>query len=276
MSLPERTVDAWVAGALVTRFPRAELWAPTQNDDPRNWDLASQVTGSKTVILENKATTPNKGGSHRINIDLTQLGRYQRKLAPELYNRLYYVLPSPPWRGGTTGRRWRRGLLGPVPLQAATRVRSPLGAFEDWAFVMPAQCLRLWLRAEGRNSVNTGQLPTFVMPVTASELKCPACKGVPWSLREFFEGLATCGIGSPLEGGATRRILPSAHPPGTPTDWDLGSNEHELADPDSERPPDDEGPRHEGEEAPGSRVSPIVATIPAEDLQLGQGEASDA
>ena len=72
MSLPERTVDLWVAAALATRFPNAEFWAPTQNDEPRNWDLATQVAGAKTVILKNKATVPNAGGTHRISIDRAQ------------------------------------------------------------------------------------------------------------------------------------------------------------------------------------------------------------
>jgi hypothetical protein len=212
MSLPERTVDVWVATAIAERFPRAELWAPTQND-PRAWDLATQPTGSKLVIFENKATKANpKQGTHRIVVDLAQLGSYRNTLGP-LFDLLFYVLPSPPWYGDPHFARMSGAEVAPIPDQAATRRQSVLGSFTDWSFVIGAADLEAWLLRTGRHSVNTAFLPTHLPPLrTIRGGPLERSSGAPpWSLRLFLDELAVCRIGSRNKKGRPREIL-SIHP----------------------------------------------------------------
>jgi hypothetical protein len=180
-SLPEHTLDMWVACAIAEAFTGAHIWAPTQNDTPGNWDLATQPAGSKTVILENKATAPNGDGSHRIEIGVAQLKRYSQ-LPPLDFDRLFYVLPGTPWQGDHAP--------GPVPGQAAERM-----GIHGWAYVLPSHCLWHWLLTQGRKSVNTEQLPGEAHTIERPELKCPTCRRSPWTLQHFFDGLRGCTIG---------------------------------------------------------------------------------
>lgn len=56
-SLPERTVDAWVAASICGAFPNALIWGPTQRV-AENWDYGVSLGDGKVFILEDKATTP--------------------------------------------------------------------------------------------------------------------------------------------------------------------------------------------------------------------------
>jgi len=81
-SLPERTVDAWVAAYVSHRFPNALIWAPTQRLSDPNWDFGASLGNGKVFILENKATTPISRQrktpleTHRIQVDPDQLDWY--------------------------------------------------------------------------------------------------------------------------------------------------------------------------------------------------------
>ena len=100
---------------------------------------------------------------------------------------------------------------------------------------MRAECLSDWLRATGKGSVNSGELPTAIVPWPAgTPLRCPACGREPWSLRAFFEGLASCEIGEPNPTGPVRRRLPGPFRNGSPTQWDPDLGEVEMEPPDEE------------------------------------------
>lgn len=76
-SLPERTVDAWVAGVFCSRFASAHVWAPTQLAANGNWDYGMNLGNGKLFILEDKATQhvsrTTLPDTHRITIDPAQL-----------------------------------------------------------------------------------------------------------------------------------------------------------------------------------------------------------
>lgn len=154
-SLPERTVDAWVAASVTGRYPTARLWAPTQlvadPQNPDNWDFGVNLGNGKAFIFEDKATEPS-GGWHRIDIDLDQLDWYCDVVEPGYNVPVYYVLPKPPWHGPPTGSPV-------VPDQAVQRIASQNGPFADWAYVIRSSSLRVYLGAVGKQSVNTRDLP---------------------------------------------------------------------------------------------------------------------
>jgi hypothetical protein len=89
-SLPERTVDAWVAIAICGVFPNARLWAPTQVIEDTNWDYGVSHGDGKIFIFEDKATTPVHRSrklpldTHRIYIDREQLDWYCDEVEPSL------------------------------------------------------------------------------------------------------------------------------------------------------------------------------------------------
>jgi hypothetical protein len=86
-SLPERTVDAYLAMAVAARFPDAALWDPTNT--PGEWDHTLLAAG-KTVLFETKG---NEEGFNNILIDLDQLDDYlSREIAPLVF----YLFADPP------------------------------------------------------------------------------------------------------------------------------------------------------------------------------------
>lgn len=155
-SMPERTVDAWVAAAICSVFPAARIWDPTQAMKGRNWDRASRLPEAGVVfIFEDKGTTAVTRTrnpplqTHRIDIRADQLDWYCDVVEPESMIPVYYVLPRPPWNGGVSS--------GHVPEQAACRVTSGGGPFGEWAYV--SRCTDLRQELSGRRSIDTDQLP---------------------------------------------------------------------------------------------------------------------
>jgi len=180
-SLPERTVDAWVSSAVCATFPRARIWGPTQNIEETNWDYGLSLGDGKLLILEDKGTTgvlrkrKKPLDTHRIDIDINQLAWYCDQVEPTTGVPVYYVLPQPPWFGGSTGSEV-------VPDQAICRVDSAAGPFAEWAFISRSSDLRTELGS--RRSIYTDQLPF------------PGASTVA----EFFRRVQQCEIGKRISG----------------------------------------------------------------------------
>lgn len=136
----------------------------------------------KVFILEDKATQheprATKPDTHRIFIDSTQLDWYCDDVEPNSGVPVYYVLPKPPWA------------LPPVatvvPPQAATRVTSTAGPFEEWAFVM--RCTDLRTQLHGHASFQVDRLP---MPGSQP-------------LDDFLSQVASCQTGLRVQGTGER------------------------------------------------------------------------
>ncbi len=175
-SLPERTVDAWVAVAICQRFPSALLWGPTQRAEDPNWDYGASLGDGKLFILENKATDPKyvvrptAMDTHRIRIDLRQLAWYCESIEPNYGVPVYYVLPRPPFAGEPTP--------GVVPAQTITRVSSPIGPFRRWAFVIRCNDLR-------------NQLPSLPQKSTQVRTEDLPLKGAAL-LQDFLDAVGRC------------------------------------------------------------------------------------
>ena len=148
-SMPERTVDTWVASAICSVSPDARIWDPTQAMRGRNWDRAFlPLEAGRVFIFEDKGTTAvtrtrkRPLQTHRIEIDAAQLNWYCDEVEPASRIPVYYVLPRPPWNGGAGS--------GHVPEQATCRVTSAAGPFPQWAYVSryicqwPSYGLRWW------------------------------------------------------------------------------------------------------------------------------------
>jgi hypothetical protein len=160
-SLPEHTVEAWVAMAISSTFPNARVWSPAPPNLRRSWDQAADLGEGKSFIFENKATELVKpGNDHVIEINPAQLDRYCDLSKESNQSPMYYVLPDPPWfvipRQGT-----------PVPVEAAHRT-APV-PFKEWAWVVPCEELRNYLR--GAHSIRTSALPRRGWSTLASFLK---------------------------------------------------------------------------------------------------------
>lgn len=186
-SLPERTVDAWVASAITDRFPNARIWAPTQRamHDVNNWDYGVGLGDGKVFILEDKATEWSTGagpagGRHTIMIDLRQLDWYCNTVEPEQGVPVYYVLPVPPWDGEPTG--------SPVlPNESAHRIAP---RFEGWARAVRCHFLRKYLAAPAHQRSRT---------LRAEDV--PTIPGAD-TLGEFLDQVKKCerGARTPLDG----------------------------------------------------------------------------
>jgi hypothetical protein len=237
-TLPEHTVDIWLAHAILTRFPRALLWAPTQSR-PDNWDQALAVAGdAKAVLFECKATDPiRRTGGHSLTIDRRQLttniglGPDPRPPAP-----VFYVLPSPPWRAPSGGAS-----ISPVPSEASCRLPTPQcgrphaqphGTFACWTTVIRADRLA--------SGLGPG-------PYTRPATWFAGQRGAR-SLSVFLEELAQCDA-VPLT------------PKGFAPRWD----EEEALAPLDDRPAKQPSQgRERGERRGGNRVATV---IPATDLE---------
>src|SRR4051794_38276421 len=116
-SLPERTVDAYVAIAITARFPGAAIWDLTNTEGM--WDH-TLITAGKTLLFETKG---NEEGDNDISIDLDQLDDYlSRDIAPIVF----YVLADPP---GWSDVR--------APIAPGPPART-WPSFPDWGYVVPA------------------------------------------------------------------------------------------------------------------------------------------
>ncbi len=181
-SLPERTVDAWVSAVVCRQFPNALVWGPTQVVQDENWDYGASLGDGKVFILEDKATSPvtrkRKAplATHWIDIPRSQLNWYCDDVQPRVHVPVFYVLPAPPWTGTPTGSVV-------VPDQAACRVASPAGPFEEWAFVVAADDLRTYLGARRG-------LETVELPIASSR-----------SLAAFLDEVRSCRLGYRVGGG---------------------------------------------------------------------------
>ena len=128
--LPERTVDAWAAWYLLLRFPTANLWAPSQNDDFR-WDFGFESLPGKGFVLENKGVLDRP---RSVRLSLRQLAWYVQEVALRLCTAVYYVLPTLPQTYSRSGS----SSSGVVPAIAAARLRMP---FEKTTFVVDLEDL---------------------------------------------------------------------------------------------------------------------------------------
>ncbi len=160
-SLPENTVEAWVAMAVAATFPNARIWSPAPPNQRSGWEQAADLGEGTSFIFENKATELVKpGNDHVIEINRAQLDRYCDLSAQYQQSPIYYLLPDPPWfaipRQGT-----------PVPVEAAHRI-APV-PFKEWAWVVPCEELRDYLR--GAHSIRTSVLPRRGWSTLASFLK---------------------------------------------------------------------------------------------------------
>jgi hypothetical protein len=97
VSLPERTVDAWVSIYVASRVPDVRIWAPTQQQTP-DYDIAGSLPGpGKLFVLEDKAPRTNDAsGSHAFQLPIRQMWNYLRN--PSLRDRTFYVLACPHFR----------------------------------------------------------------------------------------------------------------------------------------------------------------------------------
>lgn len=148
-SLPEHTVDAWVAVAICSTFPNARIWSPTPRNLRSGWDQAAELGDGKSFILEIKATELVKpGNDHVIEINRAQLDRYCSLTQEPDQSPIYYVLPDPPWFVVPSQ-------TSPVPSEAARRT-TPI-PFKEWAWVV--SCRELRTRLAGAHSIRTSTLP---------------------------------------------------------------------------------------------------------------------
>lgn len=152
LSLPERTLEAWVSIVVARRFPNARIWAPTaaSTDD---WDVAADVAGDgKVFVLENKGCAPSEANfrpprtrpaDHLIRIDMQQLRAYvgNRRLAPLTY----YVLPVPPWSGVPSRPRWPFERDAPTPPIILPGEAGARRGCERWIRVVAARELEALL-----------------------------------------------------------------------------------------------------------------------------------
>lgn len=185
-SLPEHTVDCWVAAAIITYYPDAFVWAPTQLGDD-NWDVAFGSEPGKTFILEDKATIPgytDDKDDHHVQINIEQLENYSTYPVP-----VYYVIPDPPWPATSTA-----GTLAPtapVPNEAGCRnVHVDHPAFIDWARVIEAADLNNMHPAFERRP---GVLATSTKPKRVPIRLNITPRSI--TLRRFLNGIAECTHG---------------------------------------------------------------------------------
>lgn len=157
-SMPERTVDTWVALAICAVFPEARIWDPTQAMKGRNWDRSFLPReAGRVFIFEDKGTTAvtrtrkEPLQTHRIDITMAQLDWYCDEVESAGTIPVYYVLPRPLWNGGASS--------GPVPEQGACRIASNDGPFAQWAYVSRCTDLRRELTRRRRRTIDTDQLP---------------------------------------------------------------------------------------------------------------------
>jgi hypothetical protein len=203
ISLPERTVDAWVTAYVVSRVPNAWLWAPTQQNSP-DYDLAASLPGrGKLFVLEDKApSVDERSGQHAFRLPVRQMWNYLRH--PQLRLRTFYVLPCPPYPvsavpGTSAYVAPSRAAL--VPDRAMTRLAGhpwqPGQGCEFWFRVVPVA--DLWsatLRSSPMPAIGAAYWPRRpqtrrALPATVP-LPCPLPATLGESLKVFMDRLIRC------------------------------------------------------------------------------------
>jgi hypothetical protein len=262
-SIPERTVESWLALELETWFPGVRLWAPTQSA-VGNWDVAAQGAG-KLLIFECKGCEPLQAG-HSVPINMPQLQRYAAGAEfADVRDHVFYVLPAPPWQGPAPAPN--APFAPPAALPAAhaeERLAGPAGGCWEWFHVTLATELLAALNATGRASVNTRRLPSppalGLAPHPLGPL--PATS----RLNDFLDDVANCrrvrltgtesesGSSEPgAEGGEWRR--PNGRASGGPPVWPGD-------DQPTEPPERANDTQWVGDDHQRSAPTPIVAFIP--------------
>jgi hypothetical protein len=198
VSLPERTVDAWVTAYVTKCVPSALIWAPTQRHTP-DYDIAASVPGpGKLFVLEDKA--PSTNHVHHFQLTVRQLWNYLR--IGDLRSRTFYVLPCPPFSvtdvpGGPGARAASERDL--VPRRAQFRLPDPRWPpCEEWFRVVPV--MDLWTRyvgaplpiVGGQWWPKRGPRPSCAPPRSPVDLTCPLPVDLGESLKVFMNRLLAC------------------------------------------------------------------------------------
>ena len=189
-SLPERSIDAYLAITVATRFPAAALWDPTNTLGM--WDH-TLITAGKTVLFESKG---NEEGENDILIDLYQLDDYlSRDVAPLVF----YLMADPPG--------WKDSRPPIAPGFPATTWPS----FPDWAYVVPAAALAAATGLGGAYRTVRPKAGTFEVVATGAVVPAIA-------LRTFFDDLEKCYwvTRHPRQGARVTPGEPSPRHPGMP------------------------------------------------------------
>lgn len=236
-SIPERTVESWLAVELEVWFPGIRLWAPTQSA-AGNWDLAVQGSG-KLVIFECKGCDPLKAG-HSVPINMPQLQRYAMDVdfAP-VRDHVFYVLPAPPWTGPAPSPGGPFTPAAALPAAHADhRLAGPAGGCWQWFHVMPATALWASLIATGTKSINTRRLPNPPSLGLSPHPRGP----VPATQRlgDFLDDVAKCRKVPLTGGGGPPQSIdpddwrrPDGRDPGGPPIWPGDAEPAEPPDPPS-------------------------------------------
>jgi hypothetical protein len=147
VTIPERTIDAWLSIYLSQRFPLLGLWAPT-----RTWDFALDpgLPRGKIALLECKTTRLSPAGeTARIRWD--QLRRYLHHTTASPMT--YYVFPD-------TGTHIRGRVAGSTPVIPPEA--TGLWTCSQWLWVISAWRLANHLVTTGAR-LNSGE---FRVPVS--------------------------------------------------------------------------------------------------------------
>lgn len=204
VSIPERTVDAWVAAYLAIRIPDVCLWAPTQRQTP-DYDIASTLLeAGKLFVLEDKAPYTN-AATHYVSLDVRQMWNYL--CAPGLRTRTFYVLPCPPFPvsevPGAPGAETSTA-VDLVPRRAQSRTAPhPWGASDGcelWFRVVPV--LDLWMqfvqepaREPGAPSwpkPDKGPAPLNAPDRDKLWIPCPLPANLGESMKTFVDRVLSC------------------------------------------------------------------------------------
>jgi hypothetical protein len=207
VSLPERTVDAWVTAYVVEQVADALLWTPTQRQSP-DYDLAGSLPGpGKLFVFENKAPY-TKGGAHGFHLPVRQMWNYL--CDARLSSRTFYVLPCPPFGvEEVSGGRGAAELLTRdlIPERARSRLAGhrwhPTVGCEEWFRVVPV--LDLWRKLLRDPPPvpgdpywpkrKRGEARTAPQGAPAKEALSPSCSvltAIGDSLEKFMDGILKC------------------------------------------------------------------------------------
>jgi hypothetical protein len=199
-TLPERTVDAWVAAYLAAVFPGILLWAPTQKSSP-DLDYAAE-TGAKSFVLEDKGTyaISSRPTEHFVEINRRQLHNYCAHVS--LREKTFYVLPAPPYAPNAI----RNGI--PPSVSRARSAGHPWGGkpFERWAYVVPVLSLWDYMMAPPRPFGGPTYGPKDPLPAALRGYETIPCDGfvrfgpLAWpTLQRFVARVRECRYGRVLD-----------------------------------------------------------------------------